>query len=44
MADEARFWGAVALVAIAAVISFKALAGSKVGARFPGLQELGAFI
>lgn len=44
MALELGYWLTIALVAIAAVIAFKLLAGSAVGDAVPGLRELGAFI
>lgn len=44
MREELSFWGAIALVAIAAVIGFKVLATSEAGAKVPGLRELADFI
>ncbi|MGH9042677.1 MAG: hypothetical protein ACRDZ3_20875 [Acidimicrobiia bacterium] len=43
MTQELSFWGAVALVAVAAIALFKILA-AKVGDRVPALAELAAFI
>jgi predicted exporter len=44
MAAELSTWLTVALVAIVAVITFKLLAASRVGAAVPGLTKLAAFI
>ncbi len=44
MAQEAAYWLTVALVAIAAVVAFKLLAATKLGAAVPGMTELAAFI
>ncbi len=44
MREELSFWAAVALVAVAGVIAFKIAASSELGAKVPGLAELGDFI
>lgn len=43
MREEAGFWLTVMLVAVAGVALFKIVA-LRVGARVPGLAELGSFI
>lgn len=42
--NEGLYWLTIALVAVVAVVAFKLLAASKVGARVPALQRVAGVI